>query len=334
VGGQEENLDKLLTVLSAVLVAPDKAAEYGLTGRCSVLLTGPPGCGKTLMVRAVVSHIAKTTGRRAKFFVVKPAEWESSLVSVSERNVRDLFASLREAAKDGSLVVLFMDEVDCVGRHRGSFQGHYSDKTLNVLLAELDGFTWREGIAIVATTNRKDLIDGALLQRLSDQEVSVRPPDINGAKSIFSIHLSPTTPMSPNGDAAMLTRQEIIETALARIYSPNSRFAELCRIKFRDGKTRTVSARDFASGRLFAQICRGACLLAYEREIRTGQRGVQVCDMEEAVAAAMEKVSTALTIHSVRNQLPDLPTDVDVVGVERLVRKVTRPHRFLNAPVA
>jgi ATP-dependent 26S proteasome regulatory subunit len=334
VGGQDENLDKLLVALSAVLTAPDKAAEYGLTARCSVLLSGPPGCGKTLMVRAVVSHIARMTGRSAKFFVVKPAEWESPFVGVSEKNVRELFASLREAAKDGSLVVLFIDEIDCVGRHRGHYQGHYSDKTLDALLAELDGFTGREGVAVVATTNRKDLIDTALLQRLSDQEINVRSPDINAAKSIFSIHLRPEIPFSPNGDAAMLTRQEIIETAVSRIYSPNSRYSELCRIKFRDGKVRTVSARDFASGRLIEQICRAARLSAYERELRTGQRGLQVCDMEDAVAEAMEKVSTNLTIHSVRNQLPDLPTDVDVVGVERLIRKVTRPHRLLNAHVA
>lgn len=331
VGGQEENLEKLLLALTAVLVAPETAAEYGLTGRCSVLLTGPPGCGKTLMVRAAVSHIERMTGRKAKFFVVKPAEWESSFVGGSEKNVRDLFASLREAAKDGALVVLFLDEVDCVGRHRGHFQGHYSDKTLNALLAELDGFTGREGVAVVASTNCKGLIDGALLQRLSDQEICVRAPDIDGARSIFAIHLRPTIPFSPNGDAAMVTRDEIIETALSRIYSPNSCYAELCRVKFRDGKARTVSGRDFASGRLIEQICRAARLSAYEREVRSGERGLRVCDMEEAVAAAMEKVSTNLTIQSVRNQLPDLPTDVDVVAVERVARKVTRPHRLLNA---
>jgi ATP-dependent 26S proteasome regulatory subunit len=332
VGGQDENLEKLLLILTAVLLAPEKASDYGLSGRWSALLAGPPGCGKTLLARAAVSHLARTSGRRAKFFVVKPAEWESSYVGASEKNVRELFASLREAAKDGSLVVLFLDEVDCVGRHRGQSQGYFADKTLNALLAELDGFTGREGIAVLATTNRKDLIDSALLQRLSDQELCVRPPDIRAARSIFSIHLKPSTPFSPNGDAAMLTRSQIIETAVSRIYSNNSIYAELCRIKFRDGKTRTVAARDFASGRLFEQICRSARLLAYRREMRTGQRGVRVCDIEDAIAEAMEKVSTALTIHSVRNQLPDLPTDVDVVAVERLVRKVKSPHRLLNAP--
>jgi len=333
VGGQEENLHKMLMILSAVLVAPDKAADYGVTGRSSILLVGPPGVGKTLMVRASVSQIARMTGRKPKFFVVKPAEWISSLVGSSEKCVRDLFSSLREAAKDGSLVVLILDEIDAVGRHRGHVQGHYSDMTLNALLAELDGFTGREGIAVVATTNRKDLIDSALLQRLTDQEINVRSPDLDGARAIFGIHLRAATPFSPNGDAAMLTRQEIIDIAVSRIYSPNSCYAELCRIKFRDGKTRTVGARDFASGRVFEQICRAARFSAFEREVQTGQRGLQVCDMEDAVAAAMEKVSTNLTLHSVRNQLPDLPTDVDVVAVERLVRKVTRPHRFLNGEV-
>jgi SpoVK/Ycf46/Vps4 family AAA+-type ATPase len=141
-------------------------------------------------------------------------------------------------------------------------------------------------------------------------------------------------PFNPNSDSAMLTRNQIIETAVARIYSPNSRYNELCRIKFRDGKTKTISARDFASGRLFEQICRAARMSAYERELRTGQRGLQMGDIEEAIAEAMEKIASSLTIHSVRNQLPDLRTDVDVVAVERVIRKVSRPHRLLNTRVA
>jgi ATP-dependent 26S proteasome regulatory subunit len=332
VGGQEENMRKLLAVLSAVLVNPAKAAEYELCGRSSVLLVGQPGCGKTLMVRAAVSEISRMTGRTTRFYVVKPAEWESCLVGNTEKNIRSLFSTLRKSTEDGSLSVLFLDEIDCAGRVRGHVQGHYSDKALNALLAELDGFTGREGVAVVATTNRKDLIDSALLQRLSDHEIQVRPPDMKGAKAIFSIHLRPSLPFCPNGTLASATRLEIIDTAVAKIYSPNSPYAELCRLKFRDGKTRVVSARDFACGRLFQQICGAAKLAAYQRELRGGRRGLAVCDIEEGIASAMDRLATNITVHNVRNQLPDLPTDVDVVSVESIPRRVDRPRQYLVEP--
>jgi len=334
VGGQDQNLHELLVILGTVLVAPDRAATYDLSGRSSVLLVGKPGCGKTLMVKAVVSEISRMTGRATRFFVVKPAEWESCMVGSTEQNIRTLFATLRNSTEDGSQAVLFLDEVDSVGRVRGHMQGHHSDKSLNAFLTELDGFIGREGVAIVATTNRKDLIDSALLQRLSDHEIHVRPPDMKGAKAIFSIHLRPTLPFSPNGTMALATRSEIIETAVARIYSPNSPYAELFRLKFRDGKTKIVSAREFACGRLFQQICSAAKLTAYQRELRGGTPGMAVGDIEDAVAAAMERLSTNVTVHNVRNQLPELPTDVDVIAVEPIPHKVQRPHRYIVDPPA
>ncbi len=161
VGGQDENLRKLLGVLSAVLVDPKKAAEYELSGRSSVLLVGRPGTGKTLMVRAVLSEIARMTGRVVRFYVVKPAEWESCLVGNSEKNIREFFSKVRKVTQDGSLAIVYLDEVDCIGRVRGHAQGHYSDQSLTALLAELDGFVGREGVAVIASTNRKDLIDSA-----------------------------------------------------------------------------------------------------------------------------------------------------------------------------
>ncbi len=167
---------------------------------------------------------------------------------------------------------------------------------------------------------------------MTDHEINVRPPDIKGAKAIFSIHLRPSLPFSPNGTMASATRQEIIETAVARVYSPNSPWAELCRLKFRDGKTKVVSARDLVSGRLFQQICGAAKLAAYQRELRGGQRGLAVCDIEEATASAMERLATNITLHNVRNQLPDLPTDVDVISVEPIPHRVDRPHRYIVEP--
>ena len=174
VGGQAGNLESLLSVLSVILVEPTRAAEYGLTGRNSILMCGPPGCGKTLMARAAVSEIARLTGRKCHFAIIKPAEWESPYVGATQNNIRQCFESLREASEHG-FAILFMDEIESIGRIRGGAVSHHSDKFLAAFLAELDGFADRRNIAIICATNRKDLLDSALYERLSDLEIHVRP---------------------------------------------------------------------------------------------------------------------------------------------------------------
>jgi len=323
VGGQERSLDVLLSALTATLVAPELAARYGLGGRRSILLVGPPGCGKTLMARVAAAEVTRLSGRRCRFAVVKPAEWESSWVGETQQNIRNCFRALREAA-DGS-AVLFLDEIEAIGRIRGGVANQHGDKFLAALLAELDGFTERTGIAIIAATNRKDLVDPALLERLSDVEITVRRPDLRGARAIFAIHLPESIPVDEAG-----TRGEIIETAVSRLYSPNAE-NDLCTLRFRDGKTRTVVARELASGRLVAQICREACQAAFQRDVNGGGSGVRVADMAHAVADALERLASTLSRQNVHAYLSDLPQDVDVVSVEPVVRKVARPHRYRHA---
>ena len=180
VGGQDAQLDALLAALTASLVAPERAARYGLSGRRSILMVGPPGCGKTLMARVAAAEITRIGGRRCRFGVVKPASWESPYVGETQQNIANCFKALREAAADG-FAVLFLDEVEAVGRIRGGAVGHHADKFLAALLAELDGFSERQNVAIIAATDRKDLVDPALLERLSDVEVAVTRPDLRGA---------------------------------------------------------------------------------------------------------------------------------------------------------
>ncbi len=321
VGGQEANLEALLAALTASLVAPEKAARYGLGARRSVLMVGPPGCGKTLMARVVAAEVARLGGRRCRFGVVKPAEWESPWVGETQQNIRNCFRALSEEA-DGC-AILFLDEIEAVGRIRGGAGSQHGDKFLAALLAELDGFSERSGIAIIAATNRKDLVDPALLERLSDIEITVRRPDLRGARGIFDIHLPATVPL--HGD-----RDQIVDTAVSRFYSPNGDNA-LCTLRFRDGKTRTVVARELASGRLFAQVCRAACQAAFVRDVRGGEVGLRVADMEQAVGDAIERLASTLSRRNVHDYLPDLPQDVDVVSVEPVVRKVVRPHRYRHA---
>lgn len=330
VGGHSANLESLLSVLTMILVEPQRAAAYGLTGRNSILMVGPPGCGKTLMARVAVSEIARLTGKKCRFAVVKPAEFESPWVGQTQENIRQCFQSLREVGEDG-YAVLFMDEIEAIGRIRGGAVSHHSDKFLAAFLAELDGFADRKNVAIIAASNRKDLLDAALYERLSDLEINVGRPDMKGARAIFQIHLPASVPFYPNGELAKSTREELIDLAVSKFYSPNAG-NELCTLRFRDGKQRIVVARELASGRLFENVCRTALRAAFLRDVRGGAAGVQLCDMQDATSQTIERMRTILTIHNAHAYLADLPQDVDVVSVEPIVRKVKQPHHYLQHP--
>ena len=330
VGGHSANLESLLSVLTMILVEPQRAAAYGLTGRNSILMVGPPGCGKTLMARVAVSEIARLTGKKCRFAVVKPAEFESPWVGQTQENIRQCFQSLREVGEDG-YAVLFMDEIEAIGRIRGGAVSHHSDKFLAAFLAELDGFADRKNVAIIAASNRKDLLDAALYERLSDLEINVGRPDMKGARAIFQIHFPASVPFHPNGELAKSTREELIDLAVSKFYSPNAG-NELCTLRFRDGKQRIVVARELASGRLFENVCRTALRAAFLRDVRGGAAGVQLCDMQDATSQTMERMRTILTIHNAHAYLADLPQDVDVVSVEPIVRKVKQPHHYLQHP--
>jgi hypothetical protein len=322
VGGQDANLDTILSALTATLVSPDLAALYELGGRQSILMVGAPGCGKTIMARVAAAEVRRLSGKRCRFAVVKPGEWERPYVGETQMNIANTFRALKKAAQDG-FAVLFLDEIDSIGRIRGGAGNPHSDKFLTALLAELDGFTDRTGVAIIAASNRKDLVDPALLERLSDVEITVQRPDLRGARAIFAIHLPETLPFADPRDV-------LIDTAVSRFYAPNAG-NDLCTLTFRDGKTRTVAARELASGRTFAQICRAARLTAFLRETRAGQRGLRVADVEQALAIALQRLATTLTPRNVHAYLADLPQDADVIRVEPLVRNPRHPHRYRHA---
>jgi SpoVK/Ycf46/Vps4 family AAA+-type ATPase len=269
------------------------------------------------------------SGTRCQFAVIKPGEFESPWVGETQANIRGFFKHLRKAAADG-FVVAFFDEIESVGRIRGSAVGHHSDRYLAALLTELDGFTARRNIAIISATNRKNLVDPALLERISDIEISIPRPDLQAAQAILRIHLPASLPFYPNGSEADASREEIIQAAVSRFYSPNSD-NEISVIRFRDGKQRTVLARELASGRIFEQVCRQARRSACLRELRgEGEPGLRVFDIDDAVTQAMERMRTTLSAENAHAYLPDLPQDVSIVSVEPIVRKVKQPARYLN----
>jgi ATP-dependent 26S proteasome regulatory subunit len=328
VGGQGAALAAVLAALTATLVAPERAAAYGLEGRRTILLVGPPGCGKTLIARVAVAEVARLSGRRCRFAVVKPAAWESPWVGTTQARIASLFRALGAAAVDG-YAVLFLDEIESIGRTRGSVGGEHGDKFLGALLAELDGFATRANIAVVAATNRADLLDSALASRF-DLEVRVGRPDLRGARAIFDLHLPATVPMHADEGDPDTARRRMLDAAVARLFAPNADNA-VCTLTFRDGATRGVTARELVSGRLIAQIVRAACRRACLRDVERDEPGLLAADFDDAVADAIARLATTLTRRNVHDHLVDLAPEADVVSVTPVVRRTRAAHRYVRA---
>ncbi|MGI8427167.1 MAG: ATP-dependent zinc metalloprotease FtsH [Actinomycetota bacterium] len=181
------------------LTDPEKFKAYGASAPKGVLLFGPPGCGKTLLARAVAGE----TG--VPFLSMSGAEFVESLVGIGAARVRDLFRQVREVAP----AIVFIDEIDAVGRKRegeGSTGGE-REQTINQLLIEIDGFDSAAGIVVMGATNRPDILDPALLRPgRFDRHVTLAPPDIHGRREILELHAE-GKPMGPDVDFDFLARR-------------------------------------------------------------------------------------------------------------------------------
>jgi cell division protease FtsH len=199
VAGAPEALIELGEVCD-YLENPGRYARLGAKAPKGVILTGPPGTGKTLLARAVAGEA------QANFFSLSGSEFVESLVGVGAARVRDLFRQAREAAP----AIIFIDELDAIGRQRGAGMGQGNDEreqTLNQILVEMDGFGAESGIVIMAATNRPDILDNALLRPgRFDRQVVVDVPDVHGRTEILELHAS-RSPISPQADLVRIAHQ-------------------------------------------------------------------------------------------------------------------------------
>lgn len=334
IGGLDRQIGELQRSVRLHMQYAATVRRYGVARKKAVLLWGPPGTGKTMMARALANWLARLshTGR-SRFMNIKPGELHSMWYGQSESNYREVFRVAREAGDEEPEipVVMFFDEIDAIGFSRGSSLHHVDDRVLNAFMAELNGLESRGNIMVVAATNRLDVLDRALIRpgRLGDLVLQVPRPNRKAAREIFRKHLPAGIPYAAGDRGPEQTREDIIESAVARIYSADGE-SELATITFRDGKRRAVRARDLFSGADIAQISQAAVERACLRDAETGQEGVTLEDVMGAVSEEFERCSKLLTPGNCRMHLTDLPQDVDVVRVDPVERKVSRPYRYLR----
>lgn len=284
IGGLADQIGQIRDAVELPVVHRDTFEAYGLTAPRGVLLYGPPGCGKTMIAKAVAAAAGSA------FLNVKGPELLNKYVGETERLIRLTFERARAIADAGRPVIVFFDEMDSLFRTRGS--GVSSDVESTVvpqLLAEIDGVEALRDVIVIGATNREDLIDPAILRpgRL-DVRIRLDRPGPDAAADILARHLGVDTPWNAAEVAAAggprAHRDALVAAAVAALYERSARTA-FVEVTYASGARETLHAGDFASGAVLGNIARRARLAAVKEEIAGGDRGVRREHVLTAVAA-------------------------------------------------
>jgi proteasome-associated ATPase len=298
IGGLATQIETIRDAVELPYLYADYYREHKLAPPKGVLLYGPPGCGKTMIAKAVASNLAQKVsekrGEKIKgfFLNVKGPELLNKYVGETERKIREIFIKAKEKAAEDVPVVVFFDEMDALFRTRGS--GISSDVETTIvpqLLAEIDGVEGLKNVIVIGASNRQDLIDPAILRpgRL-DVKIKIDRPDRQSAADIMAKYLAPGIPIherelaSQDGDVpAVIAR--LIEAAVEDMYalSDENRFLE---VTYANGDKEILFFKDFASGAMMESVVRRAKKLALKRYIRTGEKGIT---LEDLIAAVREE---------------------------------------------
>jgi proteasome-associated ATPase len=296
VGGLANQIEEIRDAVELPYLHKDLFMEYGLEAPKGILLYGPPGCGKTLIAKAVANSLAKAvaerTGQpnaRSYFLNIKGPELLNKWVGETERQIRLIFSRAKEKSDEGVPVIVFFDEMDSLFRTRGS--GISSDVESTIvpqLLSELDGVESLKNVIVIGASNREDLIDPAILRpgRL-DVKIKISRPDTAAAREIFKIYLTQAVPLDADelaaceGDAQRMLG-EMIDSTVASMYSDGeeNRFLE---VTYANGDREVLYFRDFSSGAMIENIVRRAKKDAIKRQIAGGSSGIRRADLQAAI---------------------------------------------------
>jgi proteasome-associated ATPase len=293
VGGLDEQIEQIVDAVELPFLHQALFADYKLPAPKGILLYGPPGCGKTLIAKAVANSLATKVAEvsgdreaRSYFLNIKGPELLNKYVGETERQIRLVFQRAREKSEEGWPVIVFFDEMESLFRTRGT--GISSDMESTIvpqLLAEIDGVETLNNVIVIGASNREDLIDPAILRpgRL-DVKIKIERPNESAAASIFARYLTPDLPLDPGeveslggGDPAKAV-QAMIERTVEEMYRTDeaNQFLE---VTYQGGDKEIMYFKDFASGAMIENIVRRAKKLAIKRVIAGGQGGIRTDDL-------------------------------------------------------
>ncbi|HEX6674409.1 MAG TPA: proteasome ATPase [Actinomycetes bacterium] len=296
IGGLANQIDQIRDAVELPFLHADLFAEHQLKPPKGILLYGPPGCGKTLIAKAVANSLAKQvaemTGEesgRSYFLNIKGPELLNKYVGETERQIRLIFQRAKEKSSEGFPVIVFFDEMDSIFRTRGSGVSSDVENTIvPQLLSEIDGVEQLKNVIVIGASNREDMIDPAILRpgRL-DVKIKIERPDGPAAKDIFSKYLTASLPLAKDildkaeGDRDQALLRMITET-VDRMYSEaeENRFLE---VTYANGDKEVLYFKDFNSGAMIENIVSRAKKMAIKRFLETDEKGIKPTDLFDAV---------------------------------------------------
>jgi proteasome-associated ATPase len=293
IGGLGDQIEAIKDAVELPYLYADYYKEHKLTPPKGVLLYGPPGCGKTMIAKAVANNLAEKIsekrGEKIKgfFLNIKGPELLNKYVGETERKIREIFVKAKEKAAEDVPVIVFFDEMDALFRTRGT--GISSDVETTIvpqLLAEIDGVEGLKNVIVIGASNRQDLIDPAILRpgRL-DVKIKIERPDRGAAADIFNKYLTADIPFAESetrGTDVASAITSMIGNTVEAMYalSEENRFLE---VTYANGDKEVLYFKDFSSGAMIESVVRRAKKLALKRYIAGGQKGIMVDDLLTAV---------------------------------------------------
>lgn len=339
IGGLDTQIEAIRDAIELPYLYPKEYQEFNLSPPKGVLLYGPPGCGKTLIARAVASSIAervrKESGNdevRGYFINIKGPELLNKYVGETERKIREVFQKARDKSKEGFPVIIFFDEMDSLFRSRGMGISSDMESTLvPQFLSEIDGVENLRDVIVIGASNRQDLLDPAVLRpgRL-DVKIKIDRPNLEGAKDIFAIYLTPELPFAEEvyqqfeGDT-QAAAEHFIDEAVREMYATTdeNRFIE---VTYARGERETLFFKDFVSGAMIENIVSRAKKTAIKRFIGSDGTDKGMC-LDDLKAAIREE-------YHENEDLPNTTNPDDWAKISgRKGEKIVNIRALINEPV-